>query len=169
MYLKDVTLAGVTPVTPVVKYDFETDAEGWTATSGSTATQAVYTEGGVSSNVLKVDFSWKASDVDPWIAASKVANLDLSGFSKLSAKVKIVSDISNVQAKVFIKTTEAWTWNATDSAITDEEGFTLFEIDLTKFKAEDLKIVKEIGIQFVTPNGTEGTATGNIDEVWATK
>ncbi|MDQ0090300.1 mannan endo-1,4-beta-mannosidase [Paenibacillus anaericanus] len=169
LYLKDVTLAGVSPVTPVVKYDFETDAEGWTATSGSTATQAVYTEGGVSSNVLMVDFSWKASDVDPWIAASKVANLDLSGFSKLSAKVKIVSDVSNVQAKVFIKMTEAWTWNATDSAITDEEGFTLFEIDLTKFKVEDLKIVKEIGIQFVTPNGTEGTATGYIDEVWATK
>ncbi|GGH27942.1 glycosyl hydrolase [Paenibacillus segetis] len=166
LYLKDITLAAVTPI---VKYGFETDVEGWAATSGSAATQAVYTEGGVSSNVLKVDFSWLSTDTDPWIAAAKESNLDLSAFTKLSAKVKIESAVPNVQAKLFVQVTDAWTWHATDAAISDEEGFTLFEFDLSKISAEDLKVVKKIGIQFVTPNGTEGTATGYIDEVWASK
>ncbi|MNF01624.1 hypothetical protein D3C80_2006370 [compost metagenome] len=75
---------------PDVHYGFETGNDGWAINSGTaTVSSDVYAEGNQS---LKLDFAWNGEDKDPFIAVSKVAALDLSSFSKLTAKVRIVSE-----------------------------------------------------------------------------
>lgn len=98
LYLKEVSLE---KAVPEVHYGFETGNDGWSFNSGTaTVSSDVYAEGNQS---LKIDFVWNSEDKDPFIAVSKVAALDLSSFSKLTAKVRIVSEHPDIQAKLFLQ------------------------------------------------------------------
>lgn len=166
LYLKEVSLE---KAIPDVHYGFETGNDGWSINSGTaTVSSGVYAEGNQS---LKLDFAWNGEDKDPFIAATKVAALDLSSFSKLTAKVRIVSDQPDVQAKLFLQLGGYAVWVDSGAKIAAQDGFTEFTIDLSNnsnLSPENLKKVDAIGIQFVTPP-TAGSATAYIDEIIASK
>lgn len=163
LYLKEVSLE---KAVPAVHYGFETGNEGWSLNSGSaTVSSDVYAEGKQS---LKLDFTWNGEDKDPFIAVSKAAALDLSSFSKLAAKIRIVSDHPDVQAKLYLQLGGYAVWVDSGAKIASQDGFTEFTIDLSNLSLENLKKVDAIGIQFVTPS-TAGTATAYIDEIIASK
>jgi mannan endo-1,4-beta-mannosidase len=164
LYLKEVSLE---KAVPDVHFGFETGNDGWSINSGTaTVSSDVYAEGNQS---LKLDFAWNGEDKDPFIAATKVAALDLSLFSKLTAKVRILSDHPDVQAKLFLQLGGYAVWVDSGAKIAAQDGFTEFTIDLSNnsnLSPDNLKKVDAIGIQFVTPS-TGGTATAYIDEIIA--
>lgn len=177
LLLKDVTLNGTEPA---LRFGFDQDAEGWTNEGGNvTVTQGVYSENGQTWNVLKNDLSWQTDG--EYIAVSKVGAIDFSAFDGIEAKVKIVSDIPNVQAKLFIKLRNYAIWVDSGALNADGAGFATLSIDFSSmnpyigdpneppFSAEDLKKGNAVGIQVVTPAGTAGNATLYIDEIKAYK
>lgn len=153
-----------------IEFLFDSGAEGWTKDGGvASVTQAVYNDNGNgngnSLNVLQADFSWTATDENPYFAANIMKNLDLSSYSKIVVKARIDSDISGMGVKPFIKVTSDWSWRDGGYSSIDEDGFTTITFDLSGISAQELKTAKAIGVQFVTPNGTAGSATAYIDEV----
>lgn len=166
LYLNEVSLE---KAVPEVHYGFETGIDGW-VTNNSTATVSteVYAEGKQS---LKLSIAWDGVEVNPYIAVSNEASLDLSGFSKLTAKVRIVSGHSDVQAKLFLKVGDNYTWVDSGAKPAVGDVFTDFTFNLSgnpNLSSDDLKKIKAIGIQIVTPS-TAGTATAYIDEIIASK
>ncbi|GJM79538.1 hypothetical protein HMSSN139_20340 [Paenibacillus sp. HMSSN-139] len=177
LLLKDVILNGTESE---LRFAFDQDVEGWGTEAGNvTVTQGVYSENGQSWTVLKNDLSWQTDG--EYIAVSKVGDMDLSAFDGIEAKVKIVSDIPNVQAKLFIKLRNYAIWVDSGALNADGAGFATLRIDFSNmypyigdpneppFTPDDLKKGNEVGIQVVTPSGTVGNATVYIDEVKAYK
>ncbi|WP_410767952.1 glycosyl hydrolase [Fontibacillus sp. BL9] len=173
LYLNDVAL---NKAEPQLVFGFEKDTEGWAKDSGNvTVTQDVYSENGQDWNVLKNELTWQADG--EFIAVGKMAATDFSPYDGIEAKVKIVSDIPGVQAKLFIKLRNYAIWIDSGALSADGEGFTTLRIDFSNmnpyignsteppFTREDLKAGNAIGIQFVTPDGSAGNATVYIDEV----
>lgn len=172
LYLQEVAL---TAIVPEIQYGFETDADGWELNNKKpvSVTTDVYAEGKQS---LKLDLAWADNS---FLAAAKVADLDLSTFKKLTAKVKIVSDHSDVQAKLFLQLRGYAVWLDSGAQAASGDGFTEFTLDFSDistipnisvgsdaepFTLADLKQANVLGVQIVTPS-TAGTATVYIDEV----
>ncbi len=173
LYLKDVKLD---KAEPQLAFGFDKDTEGWLKDAGNvTVTQDVYSENGQDWNVLKNELTWQAGG--EFIAVSKMAATDFSPYDGIEAKVKIVSEISGVQAKLFIKLRNYAIWIDSGALSADGAGFTTLRIDFSNmnpyigdsnespYNEEDLKAGNAIGVQFVTPNSSAGDAVVYIDEV----
>ncbi|MHA6532824.1 glycosyl hydrolase [Paenibacillus sp. BAC0078] len=172
LYLQEV---GLTAVVPDVHYGFETGTDGWALNNNEAVSVStdVYAEGKQS---LKLDLAWAD---DSFLAAAKYADLDLSSFTKLSAKVKIVSDNPDVQAKLFLQLRGYTVWLDSGAQAASGDGFTEFTLDFSDistihnisvnsggepFTLADLKKANALGVQIVTPSAA-GTATVYIDDV----
>ncbi|GIP51658.1 glycosyl hydrolase [Paenibacillus vini] len=173
LYLKDITL---NKAEPQLFFGFDKDAEGWAKEAGNvTVTQAVYTEDGQDWNVLKNEVNWQADG--EFMAVGRKAAVDFSPYDGIEAKVKIVSDIPGVQAKLFIKLRNEGIWIDSGAFTDDGAGFTTLRIDFSNmnpylndltappFTKEDLKAGNIVGVQIVAPDGFIGDAIVYIDEV----
>ncbi len=172
LYLKEVSL---TKAVADIHYAFETGEEGFASNGPSpvTVSSEVYAAGNQS---LKMDFVWEGASTS--LEVTKYSDLDLSSFAKITAKVRIVSENPDVQAKLYLKLRNYEVWMDSGAVSAVGNGFTEFTIDFSKihniyvaegikeYTAADLKLVNAIGIQFVTPNDA-GTATAYIDEIRA--
>jgi mannan endo-1,4-beta-mannosidase len=177
LYLQEIALASNDSIAPVVNYGFENGVEGWSMGSGIvTVSKSVYSAG---ANSLMVQFNAPSSDSE-FIATSVNASVDLSSYTKLIAKVKIVSDVPNIRAKLFLQLRGYKVFLDSGVQTTSEDGFTQFSINLSNpeniyvgteapFTAADLKLVDAIGIQFLAPADTNGSVTAYIDEVYVSK
>lgn len=173
LYLKDVTL---NKAEPQLFFGFDKDTEGWAKEAGNvTVTQSVYSEDGQNWNVLKNEVQWQADG--EFIAVGRKAAVDFSPYDGIEAKVKIVSNIPDVQAKLFIKLRNEGIWIDSGAFKADGAGFTTLRIDFSNmnpylndpkapsFTKEDLKAGNIVGVQIVTPNGMAGDAILYIDEI----
>lgn len=161
---------------PVLAYTFDQDTEGW-AQEGDTMTvsQAVYSDSGQERQVLQSELQWQNST--DYIAVSRMGNFDFSAFDGIEARVKIDSDISGVQAKLFIKLRSYIIWIDSGEVAADGEGFAVIRLDFDQvnpyigdsgqppYSEEDLKLGNAIGIQVVPPALSPGSATLYIDEI----
>ncbi|QSF45841.1 glycosyl hydrolase [Paenibacillus tianjinensis] len=168
LFLQEIALAAAVPD---IYYGFEGGTDGWAATTGNAVvSKAVYAEG---SQSLGLDFTWTGAGSS--LEVSKTANLDLSSFSGITAKVRVVSDNPDVQAKLYLKLRGYAVWLDSGAKVAAGTGFTEFTIDFNdiynvyvgsgaEFTLDDLQQVNALGIQLITPS-EGGNATVYIDDV----
>ncbi|WP_379154505.1 glycosyl hydrolase [Paenibacillus sp. sgz5001063] len=171
LYLQEVAL---TSAVPDIHYGFESGTDGWALNNGAVSvSKDVYAAGQQS---LKLEFSWTDNS---FLAAAKYADLDLSPYTKLTAKVRMSSALPEVQAKLFLQLRGYTVWLDSGAQKVSSNGFTEFVIDFSDistifnifvgngvepFTMADLKQANSLGIQILTPPGA-GVATMYIDEV----
>lgn len=150
-----------------IHYGFEQDKEGWSGNLGTTTvTQDVYSP---SSKSLKNEFILNNAIKDEFIEIALTKSMDLSAYTKVTAQVRIVSEVANVQVKMFVQTGDGWDWHDSGILATSTDPFTKLSYDLSSLSPQELKAVKKIGFQIVVPEGSTGKIAVYIDDVLIVK
>ena len=150
-----------------IHYGFEQDKEGWSGNEGTTSvTQDVYSP---SSQSLKNEFILNNAGKGQFIEIAKMESLDLSAYTQLTAQVRIVTELPNVQVKMFVQVGDNWDWRDSGILATSTDQFTKLSYDLSGLPEQELKTVKKIGFQIVVPEGSTGSVAVYIDDVIITK
>ena len=164
LLLKDVVL---TKLVNDIHYGFEQDAEGWSGNQGTTSvTQDVYSP---SSQSLKNEFILNNTDKNQFIEIAQMKSMDLSAYAQITAQVRIVTEIPNVQVKMFVQVGDKWDWRDSGIFAVSPDSFTQLSYDLSSLTQQELKAVKKIGFQIVVPEGSTGPVAVYIDDVIITK
>lgn len=133
-----------------------------------TVTDAVYAEGNysITSNFSLVDSGGS-------FQIRRMGQMDLSGASTITAKVKIVpidegTSLEGVNVYLFSQSGQAWeAWTISNPETTlsavDENGFMTITLDIGSLATKNF--IQTFGIQVSTPSGSTGQATIYVDEV----
>ncbi|SDE80291.1 Carbohydrate binding module (family 35), partial [Fontibacillus panacisegetis] len=133
-----------------------------------TVTDAVYAGGNYS-----ITSNFSLIDGGGSFQIRRMGQMDLSGASTITAKVKIVpidegTSLEGVNVYLFSQSGQAWeSWTISNPETTlsavDENGFMTITLDIGSLATKNF--IQTFGIQVRTPSGSTGQATIYVDEV----